>query len=591
MTGSSVVAIFSAIIGAILGLYHEYRWFEPFDKSISFWASEAAGGLIWGAVFGICVSIAAISISNFFARYRNWKRFRITFTGGVLAFTVIGVSALAWDYIDASEDRWSTNRINQFQTGFEQESGVETIQGNAAKEFKQAILNWYTVAGRVASEEVTSDAPSVLSASTPEYAKILGGMLDGSRSYDWDRLTWGDPGEPCRGPFADPVSFRVLSVDDAEELVRFKPWDPAKGGLFDRDVSIPPKSDEIAAVTVTRQITLFSDVDDGTINYRYACPRSEDAASPVVFVLCKVGGIWKVCGQTDTSGLWIAYPYEAMGEVRPVQMAVNELLDAKPFQLAFDESSIWVPNAHGERLLALSLDGDIVRDLVLGGKPVKLTVSGDHIWVGTDDEVIVQIPTNGEPVAHPVPGKVIGLASADQGIWAVVASNGQRIVGRLTSSGFEPQRKVIPVITGIVSNAERAWVYGPFGLLRVDIDASYETRISRSLTDPIAWGTGTIWARGSAPGYLLRMNPSDGSQSEFRVANKIVGIGTSADAVWVGDSEQREVIRVTPSGTISGRWRVNINPEQILFDGDALWVADPDSSKSVVRLPISLNKP
>jgi hypothetical protein len=586
-----MVVMISAIIGAVLGLDHEYRWFKPFDKSIGFWESKAAGALIWGAVFGICVSIAAISVSKFFARYRNWSRFRVTFTGGVLALMAIGVSALGWDYIDGSEDRWSTGRVTRFQTGFEEETAVETIQGNADTEFKQAILNWYTVASRVASEDVTADAPSVLSASTPEYAEILGGMLDGSRSYDWDRLTWGDPGEPCRGPFGDPVAFRVLSVDDAEGLVKFKPWDPAKGGVFDRDVSIPPQSEEIAVVTVTRQITLLSDADDGTIKYRYACPRSEDAASPVIFVLCRGGGIWRVCGQTDTSGLWIAYPFEAMGEERPVQVAVNELLDGKPFQLAFDETRIWIPNARGEHLLALSLDGHIVRDLVLGGKPVQLTVSGDDIWVGTDEEVIVQIPTDGEPVDHGVPGKVIGLASAEDGIWAVVESNGRRIVGRVSDSGFEPQRKVIAVITGIVSDAERAWVYGPSGLLRVDIDAAYETGISRSLADPIAWGAGAIWARGSAPGYLLRIDPSDGSQSEFKVAGKIAGIGTSSDAVWVGDSEHREVTRVTPTGTISGRWRVNINPEQILFDGDALWVADPDSSMSVVRLPLSLNTP
>ena len=49
------------------------------------------------------------------------------------------------------------------------------------------------------------------------------------------------------------------------------------------------------------------------------------------------------------------------------------------------------------------------------------------------------------------------------------------------------------------------------------------------------------------------------------------------------------MIRVTPTGTISGRWHVNINPEQILFDGNALWIADPDSSKSLVRLPLTLN--
>jgi hypothetical protein len=591
MNGFSIVVIIGAIIGAILGLDHEYRFFIPFDKSISFWASDASGALLWGAVFGICVSIAAVYISKFFARYRNWTSFRITFTGGVLAFMAIGVSALAWDYIDASEERWSTGRITRFQTGFEEETSVESIQGNATTEFKQAILNWYTVASRIASKDVTADAPSVLSASTPEYADILGGMLDGSRSYDWDRLTWGDPGEPCRGPLGDPVAFRVLSVDDAEGLVKFKPWDPAKGGLFDRDISIPPQSGEIAFVTATRQITLLSDADDGTIKYRYACPRSEDAASRVIFVLCKGGGIWKVCGQTDTSGLWIAYPYEAMGDVRPVHIAVNELFDTKPFQLAFDETNIWIPNARGKNLLALSLEGRIVRDLVLGGEPVESTVSGDDIWVGTDEAVIVQIPTDGEPVDHSVPGEVIGLAPAKDGIWTVVESNGRRIVGRVSDSGFEPHQELIPVVTGIVSDAERAWVYGPIGLLRVDIDASYETRISRSLSNPIAWGTGAIWARGSAPGYLLRIDPSDGNQSEFKVANKIAGIGTSSDAVWVGDSEQREVIRITPSGTISGRWRVNINPEQILFDGDALWVADPDSSESVVRLPISINTP
>ena len=591
MTKSSMVIIISAVIGALLGLDHEYRWFEPFDESISFWASDATGALLWGAVFGICVAIAAISATNFFARYRNWTGFRITLTGAVLSITAIVFSALVWDYIDASENRWTTGRITRFQEGFEEHSRVETIKGNATTEIKQVILNWYTVASRIAAEDVKTDDPSVISVSTPEYSKILGGMLDGSRPYDWGRLTWGEPGEPCSGPFADPVSFRVLSVDDVDGLVNFKPWDPAKGGIFERTVSIPIQNEEFAAVAVTRQITLLSYASDGTINYRYACPRSEDAASRVIFVLCKTDGTWRICGQTDTSGLWIAYPYEAMGDVRPAPVAVNELQDGKPFKLAFDNNKIWIPTEREERILALSLDGHIVQDIALAGKPVQLTVSGDDIWVGTDRDVIVQIQNDGESVDHDVPGKVIGLASTNDDIWAAVESNGQRIVGKVNDSGFEPQREVIPVITGIVSDADRAWGYGPAGLLRVDIDASYETRISRSLSAPIAWGSGTIWARGSAPGYLLRIDPSDGSQSEFKVADEIAGIGTSSNAIWVGDSEQREVIRVTPSGTISGRWRLNINPEQIIFDGNTLWISDPNSSKNVVRLPTNLNTP
>ncbi len=590
LRGWRTVALVGAIVGALLGLEHEHRFFDPSDSEIGFWESEAAGGLIWGAVFGICVSIAAVWISNRPARLREWSERRITFAGGVVALMAIGVAAVGWDYSDASEGRRATERITQFQTGFEEQTLVESIQGNAATELRQAVLNWYTVAGRVASGEVTAEAPFVLSAATSEYAEILGGIIDGSRSYDWERLTWGDPGLPCRGPFGGGVAFRVLSVDDAEGSVKFKPWDPDKGGVFERVVRIPTQSEGIAVVTVTRQIALLSVTEDGASNYRYACSRSEDAASPVIFVLCHAGGSWRVCGQTDTAGLWIAYPYEAMGDVRPVRVAADELADGGPSQLAFDGTRLWIPDARGERLWALSPDGQVDRNLALGAKPVQLTVSGGDIWVGTDEEVILQIPVDGNPVGYGVPGKVLGLAPAADGVWVVVESNGRRIVGRVNDSGFEPERDVIAVITGIVSDTKRTWVYGPAGLLRVDTDAApVEPDVSRSLADPVAWGAGAIWARGSASGHLLRIDPSDGSQSEFQVAGEIVGIGTSADAVWVGDSEQREVIRVTPTGTISGRWHVNINPEQILFDGNALWIADPDSSKSLVRLPLTLN--
>jgi hypothetical protein len=279
-----------------------------------------------------------------------------------------------------------------------------------------------------------------------------------------------------------------------------------------------------------------------------------------------------------------------MGDVQPVRVAADELADGEASQLAFDGTSIFGLNARGERLLALSPDGQVVRDLALGAKPVQLTVSAGNTWVGTDEEVVLQVPVAGEPIEHGVPGKVLGLAPAVDGVWVVVESNGRRIVGRVSDSGFEPEREVLDVISGIVSDAERVWVYGPVGMLQVDTDA-VETGVTRALANPVAWGAGAIWARGSAPGQLLRIDPSDGNQTEFQVAGEIAGIATSADAIWVGDSEQREVIRVTPSGTISGRWRVNINPDQILFDGDALWIADPDSSKSLVRLPVTLNAP
>jgi hypothetical protein len=584
------VVLVGAIVGALLGLQHEYRWYNPMDPSIGFWESEGAGALLWGAVFGIVVSLAAVWITNLLDRTREWSDLRITFAGGVIALMAIGVAAFGWDYSDGSEIRRETARITQFQTDFEEQTGVESIQGDAATDIKQAILNWYTVVGRVASGEVTADAPSVLSAATSEYAEMLGGMFDRSRPYDWERLTWGDPTLPCRGPLGGGVAYHILSVDDAEGSVKFEPFDPARGGIYERIVRIPSQSEGIAAVTVTRQIALRSVADNGEGNYRYACTRSEDAASPEIFVLCRAGGSWRVCGQTDTAGLWIFYPHEAMGDVRPVRVAADELADGEASQLAFDGTTIWGLNASGERLLALSPDGQVVRNLALGAKPVQLTVSGGDTWVGTDEGVILQIPVDDEPVDHAVPGKVLGLAPAADGVWVVVESNGRRIVGRVSDSGFEPEREVLAVISGIVSDAERAWVYGPVGLLQVDTDA-VETGVTRALADPVAWGAGAIWARGSAPGQLLRIDPSDGSQSEFQVAGEIAGIATSADAVWVGDSEQREVIRVTPSGTISGRWRVNINPEQILFDGDALWIADPDSSKSLVRLPLTLNTP
>ncbi len=578
------------ILGSLLGLDHEYRWFNPTDDSIGFWESQASAGLIWGAVFGIIVSITSVSICNSLVRPNVWSERRITFAGGLLALIAIGVAAVGWDYIDGSEDRMETGRITRFQTGFEEQIGAESIPGNADTGLKQAILNWYKVAGRVSSGEVHTDAPSVLSAATPEYAEILGGLIDGSRPYDWERLTWGDPGEPCRGPFGDPMAFRVLSVDSAEGSVQFKPWHPARGGVYERIVAIPTESEDIAVVNVTRQIALRSDAEDGSVNYRYACSRSEDAASPVIFVLCRAGGIWRVCGQTDTAGLWIAYQYEAMGEVRPVRVAVNELVDDEPSQLTFDGTRIWIAEARGERLLALSREGDIVRDLVLEGKPTHLAVSGDDIWVGTDEEVVVQVSADGETVDHGISGKVTGLVPAENGVWVVVESNHGRIVGRVSDSGFEPVGGVNAVITGIVSDGERAWVYGPLGLLRVDTNAAtVEPDLIRALAAPIVWGAGAIWGHGSAPGYLLRIDPSDASQSEFKVAEEIVGIGTSENAVWVGDSEQREVIRVTPTGTISGRWRVNINPEEILFDGSTLWIGDPNSSRSIVRLPLTVD--
>jgi hypothetical protein len=136
------------------------------------------------------------------------------------------------------------------------------------------MLNWYTVIGRVASGEVAADAPSVLSAATSEYAEMLGGMFDTSRPYDWGRLTWGDPTLPCRGPFGGGVAFNVLSVDDAEGSVKFEPFDPARGGIYERTVQIPPQSEGITAVTVTRQIARRSVADDDEANYSYACLRS-----------------------------------------------------------------------------------------------------------------------------------------------------------------------------------------------------------------------------------------------------------------------------------------------------------------------------
>ena len=226
----------------------------------------------------------------------------------------------------------------------------------------------------------------------------------------------------------------------------------------------------------------------------------------------------------------------------------------------------------------------------MGAKPVALTISEGDIWIGTDEETILRLPVDGEPIEHGVPGRILGMAPAADGIWVVVQAVGRRIVGRGSDSGFEPERDVLTVTSGIVSDVERAWIYGPNGMLRVDTDG-VDTGVTRVLDDPVVWGAGAIWAHGSAPDQLLRIDPSDGSQSEFEVAGEIAGIATSADAIWVGDSERREVIRVAPNGTISARWHVNVNPEQIVFDGDALWIADPDSSKSLIRLPVTLNAP
>jgi hypothetical protein len=579
-----------AIVGALLGLQHESRWYDPADPTIGFWESEGAGAILWGAVFGSVVSLASAFITNRLFGLRAWSDIRITNVGVLVAVTAIVVSAVGWDYIDGSEIRRETGRITQFQKDFEEQPGVESISGDADTEIKQAVLNWYTVVGGVSSGKVPADAPSVLSAAASGYAEMLGGMFDTSRPYDWNRLTWGDPTLPCRGPFGGEVAFRVLSVDDAEGSVKFEPFSPDRGGLYERIVQLPVQSDETAVVKVTRQIARHSFSEDGKDNYRYACLRSEGAASPEIFVMCRIGGSWRVCGQTDTAGIWIYYPHEAMGDVQPVRIAAGELSDGEVSQLTFDGTRILGLNAGGERLLALSLDGQVVRDLPLGAKPVHLTVSAGDIWVGTDKETVLQVPVDGEPIEHVVPGRVLGLAPATDGVWVVVQAIGRRIVGRVSDSGFELERDVLNVTSGIVSDAERAWIYGPGGLVQVDADA-VETGIIRAIDNPVVWGAGAIWAHGSAPDQLLRIDPSDGSQSEFEVVAEIAGIATSADAIWVGDTERREVIRVTPGGTITDRWHVNINPEQIAFDGEALWIADPDSSKSLIRLPVTLNAP
>ena len=109
-----------AIVGALLGLQHELRWYDPADPTIGFWESEGAGAILWGAVFGSVVSLASVFISNRLFGLRAWSDLRITNVGVLVAVTAIVVSAVGWDYIDGSEIRRETGRIAQFQKDFEE---------------------------------------------------------------------------------------------------------------------------------------------------------------------------------------------------------------------------------------------------------------------------------------------------------------------------------------------------------------------------------------------------------------------------------------------------------------------------------------
>jgi DNA-binding SARP family transcriptional activator len=212
-----------------------------------------------------------------------------------------------------------------------------------------------------------------------------------------------------------------------------------------------------------------------------------------------------------------------------------------PHALAFAGGAIWVANGFDGTLTRVGLDGfesPTTRPEPQARGRLTLAGSGDSLWVGSQDNRLTRLASDGTVVAS---ARVVQPEAATVAFHALWVAQATRVTVQRGDSRTGRTQRFVPVGTPCTS---------------------------------VAAGTGSVWALSPSSATVWRIDPAtDAVTAAIRVDPGATQVVAGARAVWVVTAPLGELQRIDPRRNIlAGTVRLGHPIGGAVVVGDKMWV-------------------
>jgi YVTN family beta-propeller protein len=236
-----------------------------------------------------------------------------------------------------------------------------------------------------------------------------------------------------------------------------------------------------------------------------------------------------------------------IAEVVPVGSWPDEVVAAGPY--------LFVTNIEDSTVSRLDTRSGVVRDFASVPHPRGLAAEDERtIWIGSNTEPeVARVDADTLAIERQILLEGLGavwLAVGAGSLWVTHTPTG-------TASGFEPE----PVSRVSLGSGQ--------------VEATFVTGLAPG---QVAFGEGAAWVVNSGDSTVTRIDPGDGSLTQFGVGFTSYRVTTGLDAVWVPSEREAAVYRLSPA---TGRPRAIVPVGEIPWDvaasDDAVWATSHGS--------------
>ena len=283
------------------------------------------------------------------------------------------------------------------------------------------------------------------------------------------------------------------------------------------------------------------------------------------------------------------------GSVGLVDPETNELVRVvqvgkEPRAMVAGFGSLWVANYGDRTVTRIPLTEGRASTIAIPGRPVGLAVADDALWAATFEGALVRVDPQFESVGEPIP-----IASETPGgvpLAAVVAAAGSLWVSspettilripRTAPSRLQPLVPPIGVGGALTVAPGIVWAAGRDpGLVRIR-SATGDFGFPVTLAAPaaaLAFGFDSLWvetrsSRLTDSPALLRVEPQSGEVERVARLGAPGGVAVGAGAVWAVDHDAGTLLRVDPGqNEVVARLQVGSRPVALASSPVGVWVA------------------
>jgi SARP family transcriptional regulator, regulator of embCAB operon len=253
--------------------------------------------------------------------------------------------------------------------------------------------------------------------------------------------------------------------------------------------------------------------------------------------------------------------------------------------LAFGGSSQTAVAANS--IVGLDRSGSIGDTILVGARPVAITVRAGTLWVANlDDQSVTRVDVSSRRAVRTIPigAAPTALVATRTAVWV---TDGTGNVSKIDPRYDRLTSMRSPAASGSMFRGTVRPTLAAFGLIWVVHPDGYVSRIDPksgrrmgsvgvgNAPSALAAGAGSIWVTNSADGTFTRIDPATLVPETFAVGHGPAAVAVNAAGAWIANAGDNALVHVdTGTNAVTGTTRVGDGPTAVLATPTALWVAN-----------------